>query len=141
MVSPNHHHHHQQHSVGGGEHQSGGGVPLYPVIGYVEPNSVAERCGILQPGDRILSVNKHSLEALSLEDARQIIKDAGATLNLEIEFDVAGSSPSQHYFTYHLLIYKLYYKLVSFRYHYSLEWYVSGQAFEEEPRPRHLRCM
>lgn len=67
-------------------------VPLYPVIGYVEPNSVAERCGILQPGDRILSVNKNSLEGLSLEDARQIIKDAGANLNLEIEFDVAGKS-------------------------------------------------
>lgn len=66
-------------------------VPLYPVIGYVEPNSVAERCGILQPGDRILSVNKNSLEGLSLEDARQIIKDAGANLNLEIEFDVAGN--------------------------------------------------
>lgn len=65
-------------------------VPLYPVIGYVEPNSVAERCGILQPGDRILSVNKNSLEGLSLEDARQIIKDAGVNLNLEIEFDVAG---------------------------------------------------
>jgi C-terminal processing protease CtpA/Prc len=67
-------------------------VPLYPVIGYVEPNSVAERCGILQPGDRILSVNKHSLEALSLEEARQIIKDAGSNLNLEIEFDVAGKA-------------------------------------------------
>lgn len=65
-------------------------VPLFPVIGYVEPNSVAERCGILQPGDRILSVNKHSLEGLSLEEARQIIKEAGVTLNLEIEFDVAG---------------------------------------------------
>ena len=67
-------------------------VPLYPVIGYVEPNSVAERCGILQPGDRIQSVNKNSLEGLSLEDARQIIKDAGVNLNLEIEFDVAGKA-------------------------------------------------
>lgn len=79
-------------------------VPLYPVIGYVEPNSVAERCGILQPGDRILSVNKNSLEGLSLEDARQIIKDAGVNLNLEIEFDVAGKAlnikifDSIHYF-------------------------------------------
>jgi C-terminal processing protease CtpA/Prc len=60
----------------------------FPVIGYVEPNSAAEKCGIMQPGDRIILVNNRSLEGLSLEDARQIIKEAGANLQLEIEFDV-----------------------------------------------------
>ena len=60
----------------------------FPVIGYVEPNSAAEKCGIMQPGDRIILVNNRSLEGLSLEEARQIIKEAGANLQLEIEFDV-----------------------------------------------------
>lgn len=62
----------------------------YPVIGYVEPNSPAERSNVLQPGDRIISVNGRSLEGLTLEEARQIIKESGSTLKLEIEFDVAG---------------------------------------------------
>ncbi|CAF0768747.1 unnamed protein product [Brachionus calyciflorus] len=66
-------------------------MSLFPVIGYVEPNSPAEKSGIIQPGDRILSVNGRSLEGLSLEEARQIIKESGMTLHLEIEFDVADS--------------------------------------------------
>ena len=63
----------------------------FPVIGYVEPNSAAEKCGILQPGDRIILVNGRSLEGLSLEEARQIIKESGSNLQLEIEFDVTGN--------------------------------------------------
>lgn len=65
-------------------------IPSFPVIGYVEPNSSAERSGAMQPGDRILSVNNRSLEGLALEEARQIIKESGSNLQLEIEFDVAG---------------------------------------------------
>jgi len=63
----------------------------YPVVGYVEPNSSAERCGLMQPGDRIISVNQRSLEGLSVEEARQIIKEAGSNLKLEIQFDVADT--------------------------------------------------
>jgi hypothetical protein len=66
-------------------------IAPYPVIGYVEPNSAAERCDVLQPGDRILSVNDRSLEGLSLEEARQIIKEAGNNLRMTIEFEVADA--------------------------------------------------
>jgi C-terminal processing protease CtpA/Prc len=62
----------------------------FPCIGYVEPNSSAERCGLMQPGDRIISVNNQTLEGLSLEEARKLIKDSGSNLRLETEFDVAG---------------------------------------------------
>lgn len=65
----------------------------FPTIGYVEPNSSAERCGLMQPGDRIISVNNQSLEGLSLEEARKMIKDSGSNLRLETEFDVAGKLP------------------------------------------------
>ena len=63
---------------------------LYPVIGYVEPNSSAEKCGLMQPSDRIISINDRSLENLTIDEARQIIKESGSQLRLEIEFDVAG---------------------------------------------------
>lgn len=65
--------------------------PLYPVVGYVEPNSPAEKSGVMQPGDRILAVNGRSLEGLSLDDARLIIKESGTKLHLETEFDVADA--------------------------------------------------
>ena len=63
----------------------------YPIVGYVEPNSAAEKCSLMQPGDRIVSVNQRSFEGLSVEEARQIIKECGATIRLEIEFDVADT--------------------------------------------------
>jgi hypothetical protein len=45
----------------------------------------------MQPGDRIISVNNRSLEGLTVEEARQIIKESGSNLRLEIEFDVADT--------------------------------------------------
>jgi C-terminal processing protease CtpA/Prc len=66
-------------------------MPSYPVIGYVEPNSPAERCGLIQPGDRILFINNRSLEGLALEEARQFIRESGSNLKLDIEFDVADT--------------------------------------------------
>jgi C-terminal processing protease CtpA/Prc len=66
-------------------------MPSYPVIGYVEPNSPAEKCGLIQPGDRILFINNRSLEGLSLEEARQFIRESGNNLKLDIEFDVADT--------------------------------------------------
>jgi C-terminal processing protease CtpA/Prc len=64
----------------------------FPIIGYIEPNSSAEKCGILQPGDRIIAINNRSLYGLSVDEARAMIKDCGHQLNMEIEFDVAGRS-------------------------------------------------
>jgi C-terminal processing protease CtpA/Prc len=66
-------------------------IPSYPVIGYVEPNSPAERSGLVQPGDRIILINGKSVEGMSLEDVRQLIRESGRDLKLEVEFDVADT--------------------------------------------------
>ncbi|CAF2159920.1 unnamed protein product [Rotaria magnacalcarata] len=62
-----------------------------PIIGYLEPNGLAERSGILQPGDRILAINGQQLEGMTLEDARSIVKRSNHQVHLEVEFDVADS--------------------------------------------------
>ncbi|CAF1005411.1 unnamed protein product [Rotaria sp. Silwood1] len=60
-----------------------------PIIGYLEPGGIAERSGVLQPGDRILAINGQLLEGMTLEDARSIIKRSNHQIHLEVEFDVA----------------------------------------------------
>lgn len=68
-----------------------GSSVAFPVIGYVEPNSAAERSNLMQPGDRIVAINGRSLDGLTIDDARQMIKDSGSQLSMEIEFDVADN--------------------------------------------------
>lgn len=50
------------------------------------------RCGLLQVGDRLLSINGIPTEDGTLEEANQLLRDAALTnkVTLEIEFDVAG---------------------------------------------------
>lgn len=50
------------------------------------------RCGLLQVGDRVLAVNGVPTEDGSLEEARQLLRDAALAqqVALQIEFDVAG---------------------------------------------------
>ncbi|XP_056131868.1 glutamate receptor-interacting protein 1 [Lampris incognitus] len=64
-----------------------------PLIAYMDPDSPAERCGILQIGDRILSINGVPTEDSTLEETNQLLRDSSITaqLILEIEFDVAES--------------------------------------------------
>uniref|UniRef100_A0A3Q1H9K0 Glutamate receptor interacting protein 1 n=1 Tax=Acanthochromis polyacanthus TaxID=80966 RepID=A0A3Q1H9K0_9TELE len=64
-----------------------------PLIAYIDPDSPAERCGILQIGDRILSINGVPTEDSTLEETNQMLRDSSITaqLTLEIEFDVAES--------------------------------------------------
>ncbi|XP_028426239.1 glutamate receptor-interacting protein 1 isoform X2 [Perca flavescens] len=64
-----------------------------PLIAYIDPDSPAERCGILQIGDRILSINGVPTEDSTLEETNQLLRDSSITaqLILEIEFDVAES--------------------------------------------------
>lgn len=64
-----------------------------PLIAYIDPDSPAERCGILQIGDRILSINGIPTEDSTLEETNQLLRDSSITaqLTLEIEFDVAES--------------------------------------------------
>ncbi|XP_061524518.1 glutamate receptor-interacting protein 1 isoform X3 [Phycodurus eques] len=64
-----------------------------PLIAYIDPDSPAERCGILQIGDRILSINGVPTEDSTLEETNQLLRDSSITaqLILEMEFDVAES--------------------------------------------------
>ncbi|XP_062339274.1 LOW QUALITY PROTEIN: glutamate receptor-interacting protein 1-like [Osmerus eperlanus] len=64
-----------------------------PLIAYMDPDSPAERCGILQIGDRILSINGIPTEDSTLEETNQLLRDSSITskVTLEIEFDVAES--------------------------------------------------
>ncbi|XP_029457243.1 LOW QUALITY PROTEIN: glutamate receptor-interacting protein 2 [Rhinatrema bivittatum] len=64
-----------------------------PLIRFIEPDSPAERCGLLQVGDRMLSINGIPTEDGTLEEANQLLRDAALANNvtLEIEFDVAES--------------------------------------------------
>ncbi|XP_058229038.1 glutamate receptor-interacting protein 2 isoform X5 [Hemibagrus wyckioides] len=64
-----------------------------PVIRFIEPDSSAEKCGLLQVGDRLLSINGIPTEDGTMEEANQLLRDAALTnkVTLEIEFDVAES--------------------------------------------------
>ncbi|XP_060765749.1 glutamate receptor-interacting protein 2 [Neoarius graeffei] len=64
-----------------------------PVIRFIEPDSSAEKCGLLQVGDRLLSINGIPTEDGTMEEANQLLRDAALNnkVTLEIEFDVAES--------------------------------------------------
>ncbi|XP_048879825.1 glutamate receptor-interacting protein 2 isoform X5 [Brienomyrus brachyistius] len=64
-----------------------------PLIRFIEPDSSAERCGLLQVGDRLLSINSIPTEDGTLEEANQLLRDAALAnkVTLEVEFDVAES--------------------------------------------------
>ncbi|XP_074869524.1 glutamate receptor-interacting protein 1 isoform X3 [Carettochelys insculpta] len=64
-----------------------------PLISYIECDSPAERCGVLQIGDRVLTINGIPTEDSTFEEANQLLRDSSITskVTLEIEFDVAES--------------------------------------------------
>ncbi|XP_067907532.1 glutamate receptor-interacting protein 2 isoform X4 [Heterodontus francisci] len=64
-----------------------------PLIQFIDPDSPAERCGLIQVGDRVLSINGMPTEDGTLEEANQLLRDAALAnkVTLEIEFDVAES--------------------------------------------------
>ncbi|CAL8367803.1 unnamed protein product [Lota lota] len=64
-----------------------------PVVRFIEPDSPAERCGLLQVGDRLLSINGIPTEEGTLEEAHQLLRDAALAnkVTLYLEFDVAES--------------------------------------------------
>uniref|UniRef100_A0A8C3UYW2 Glutamate receptor interacting protein 2 n=1 Tax=Catharus ustulatus TaxID=91951 RepID=A0A8C3UYW2_CATUS len=64
-----------------------------PLVRFIEPDSPAERCGLLQVGDRVLSINGIATEDGTMEEANQLLRDAALTnkVVLEVEFDVAES--------------------------------------------------
>ncbi|XP_025908560.1 glutamate receptor-interacting protein 1 [Nothoprocta perdicaria] len=64
-----------------------------PLISYIESDSPAERCGVLQIGDRIVSINGIPTEDSTFDEANQLLRDSSISnkVTLEIEFDVAES--------------------------------------------------
>ncbi|XP_041114214.1 glutamate receptor-interacting protein 1-like isoform X6 [Polyodon spathula] len=64
-----------------------------PLIAYMDPDSPAERCGILQVGDRVVSINGILTEDSTLEETNQLLRNSSiaSKATLEIEFDVAES--------------------------------------------------
>ncbi|XP_063502555.1 glutamate receptor-interacting protein 1 isoform X9 [Pongo pygmaeus] len=64
-----------------------------PLISYIEADSPAERCGVLQIGDRVMAINAIPTEDSTFEEANQLLRDSSITskVTLEIEFDVAES--------------------------------------------------
>nr|CAB3250893.1 glutamate receptor-interacting protein 2 [Phallusia mammillata] len=64
-----------------------------PVIGFIEPDSVADRCGVIQAGDRIVSINGFACEDCAIDDVNQMLNEAycAGQVVMEIEFDVAES--------------------------------------------------
>ncbi|ELK25757.1 Glutamate receptor-interacting protein 1 [Myotis davidii] len=71
-----------------------------PLISYIEADSPAERCGVLQIGDRVMAINGIPTEDSTFEEANQLLRDSSITskVTLEIEFDVAGHLSSTVHF-------------------------------------------
>ncbi|XP_063783603.1 glutamate receptor-interacting protein 1 isoform X13 [Pseudophryne corroboree] len=64
-----------------------------PLISYIDIDSPAERCGVLQVGDRVIAINGVQTEDSTFEEANQLLRDStiAGKVTLEIEFDVAES--------------------------------------------------
>ncbi|XP_073507843.1 glutamate receptor-interacting protein 1 isoform X7 [Phyllobates terribilis] len=64
-----------------------------PLISYIDVDSPAERCGVVQVGDRVMAINGVQTEDSTFEEANQLLRDAtiAGKVTLEIEFDVAES--------------------------------------------------
>ncbi|KAH9363912.1 hypothetical protein HPB48_003203 [Haemaphysalis longicornis] len=74
--------------------------PPIPTISNIDPRGPAERTGVIQIGDRVLSVNGQTTEGLSVEEVTQLIQQSRPRIVLDIEFDVAESViPSSGTFT------------------------------------------
>ncbi|KAJ8047083.1 Glutamate receptor-interacting protein 2 [Holothuria leucospilota] len=59
------------------------------VIGFIEPGGKADRCGVLQPGDRILAINGRYTEEMTTDEASHMLKESCQQCVLDIEFDIA----------------------------------------------------
>ncbi|VDM47222.1 unnamed protein product [Toxocara canis] len=64
-------------------------MPLF--ISYIEKGSPAERCGVLQVGDRVLTINDWYTANGTIEEANRLMRHSSSPLTLTVEFDVIES--------------------------------------------------
>lgn len=67
-----------------------GGPDNQMIISEIGMGSVAHRSGTLIPGDRILSVNNHSLQDCSLQQASQILHSSADVVTLVVQKESGG---------------------------------------------------
>lgn len=58
-----------------------------PLISDVKRGSIAYRCGMIQAGDRLLSIDNHSLRGKSLTEIIQLLKNCDDIVRLKIKKD------------------------------------------------------
>lgn len=58
-----------------------------PIISHVKRGSIAHRCGMIQAGDRLLSVDGHSLRGKSLHEIVTLLKNTEDIVRLKIKKD------------------------------------------------------
>uniref|UniRef100_A0A915BP83 PDZ domain-containing protein n=1 Tax=Parascaris univalens TaxID=6257 RepID=A0A915BP83_PARUN len=64
-------------------------MPLF--ISYIEKGSPAERCGVLQVGDRVLTINDWYTANGTIDEANRLMRHSSSPLTLTVEFDVIES--------------------------------------------------
>nr|XP_034306740.1 glutamate receptor-interacting protein 1 isoform X4 [Crassostrea gigas] len=68
-----------------------GGPPEGITVYSIQPGSAAERCGVIQEGDRVVGMNDLEITNQSAEQVNQLIRDHRHRCDLTIEYDVAES--------------------------------------------------
>lgn len=58
-----------------------------PIISDVKRGSISYRCGMIQPGDQLLSIDAHSLRGKSLNDIALLLKTCDDVVRLRIKKD------------------------------------------------------
>lgn len=63
----------------------------FPIVANVDPSGAADRSGVIQVGDRLISVNRQQTSQLTIDEITRIIDESEPRLLLELQFDVAES--------------------------------------------------
>ncbi len=65
------------------------------IISDIKQGSVADRCGVLCVGDKILSINHQILSKCSVQEALNILHSSSETVSLQVEkqFNDDGKLP------------------------------------------------
>lgn len=58
-----------------------------PIISHVKRGSIAYRCGMIQAGDQLLSIDTHSLRGKSLHEIALLLKTCDDIVRLRIKKD------------------------------------------------------